>query len=167
MSNELSNELIRRSAVDRAMRNEVIESGDMTHWNDEIDKQNTEYLEKIVDEDGWPTISKVGDEASQAAWLLVQHADHKPDFQAKCLELLKTLPDTEVRAANIAYLEDRVRVAQGRPQLYGTQFYKEGDKFAPRQIEDEGRLEERRAAMGLETFEANQQRILEQYGNLG
>lgn len=166
MSNELSSELLRRSAIDQAMRNEVIESGDMTQWNDEIDKQNTEYLEKIVEEYGWPTISMVGNEASQAAWLLVQHADHKPEFQAKCLELLKTLPKTEVRPANIAYLEDRVRVAQGKPQLYGTQFYKAGDKVAPRLIEDESRLEERRAEMGLETFEANQQRILEQYGNL-
>jgi len=166
MSNELSRELLRRSAIDQEMRNKVIGSGDMSLWDDELDKQNTDYLEKIVNEDCWPTISKVGDEASQAAWLLVQHADHKPEFQAECLELLKTLPDTEVRPANVAYLEDRVRVAQGRPQLYGTQFYKEGDKFGPRPIEDEGRLEERRAAMGLETFEANQQQILEQYGNL-
>lgn len=166
MNNQIGSELLRRSVEDQAMRNKVIESGDMSLWNDEIDKQNTDYLERIVDEEGWPTISKVGNEASQAAWLIVQHADHKPEFQAKCLELLKTLPKTEVRPANIAYLEDRVRVAQGRQQLYGTQFYKEGDKFGPRLIEDESHLEERRAAMGLETFEANYQRILEQYGNL-
>lgn len=100
MNNKLGDELLRRSTADQAMRNGVIESGDMSLWDDEIDKQNTDYLEKVVDEGGWPTISKVGDEASQVAWLLVQHADHKPEFQAKCLELLKTFPDTEVRPAN-------------------------------------------------------------------
>jgi hypothetical protein len=167
MNEKLASELLHRSAADQAMRNAVIETGDMSLWDDQLDKQNTEYLQEIVNAEGWPTISKVGEEAAQSAWLLVQHADHKPEFQATCLELLKALPDTEVRPANVAYLEDRVRVSQGRPQLYGTQFYKEGGTFGPRPIEDEGLLDERRASMGLESFEANQRRILKQYGNLG
>jgi hypothetical protein len=164
MSNELSTELIQRSQKDREMRNNF--TGDMSQWDSSIDEENTAWLESTVRHDGWPTISVVGEEASQAAWLLVQHADHKPEFQSKCLAMMKLLPEGEIKLANIAYLEDRVRVAEGKSQLYGTQFYKEGDHFGPRPIEDEENLEARRASMGLETFEANKQRMIDTYGNL-
>ncbi len=167
MSNEVGAELLRRSAIDQEMRNKVIETNDMSLWNKTIDEDNTAFLEECINQTGWPIISEVGEEASQAAWLLVRHADHMPEFQARCLDMLKALPEGEVRHSNVAYLEDRVRVAQGRPQLYGTQFYKEGDAFGPRPIEDEAHLEERRAAMGLGTFGAYRQRLLEQYSNQG
>jgi hypothetical protein len=163
MRKELATELLARSQKDQEMRNKSID--DMTQWDSSIDENNTGYLEELVVASGWPTISAVGPEASQAAWLLVQHADHRPDFQTRCLELMKALPKGEVSLNNIAYLEDRVRVAEGKPQLYGTQFYKEGDAFGPRPIEDEANLEARRAAMGLETFAENQQRMVDLYGN--
>jgi Family of unknown function (DUF6624) len=57
----------------------------------------------------------------------------------------------EVKPANIAYLEDRVRVGEGRPQLYGTQFYiDEAGIFGPQPIEDAGHVDERRQAVGLQ-----------------
>jgi hypothetical protein len=164
MHNELSSELIKRSQIDQEMRNKAI--ADVSKWDSRIDEDNTGWLERAVSQNGWPTISAIGEEASQAAWLLVQHADHEPDFQAKCLAMMKELPKGEVKLSNIAYLEDRVRVAAGKPQIYGTQFYKEGDYFGPRPIEDEANLETRRLAMGLETFEANKQRMIELYGHL-
>ena len=165
MNHELSVELLSRYQKDQYMRNKAVEQ-DMSQWDSSIDEQNTVYLEALVEASGWPTISVVGPDASQAAWLLVQHADHRPDFQVYCLDLMKALPQGEVSPRNIAYLEDRVRVANGEPQLYGTQFYMEGDHFGPRPIEDEAILEERRAAMGLETFEVNKQRMIETYGHL-
>jgi hypothetical protein len=165
MNNELGAELLGRSQKDQDMRNKAIEQ-DMSEWDSSIDEDNTAFLETVVKESGWPTISAVGPEAAQAAWLLVQHSDHRQDFQVHCLELMKALPEDEVNLRNIAYLEDRVRIAKGKPQLYGTQFYKEGDYFGPRPIEDEAKLEERRAAMGLETFEANKQRMVEMYGKM-
>lgn len=127
MQHKLSTELIQRSQKDQEMRNNF--TGDMSQWDSSIAEENTSWLESTVQHDGWPTISTVGEEASQAAWLLVQHADHKPEFQAKCLAIMKLLPEGEIKLANIAYLEDRVRVAQGKPQLYGTQFYKEGHLY--------------------------------------
>lgn len=147
------------------MRNKAIDTN-MSQWDGSVDEQNTAYLETLIAASGWPTISAVGSEASQAAWLLVQHADHYPDFQINCLELMKALPSSEVKPSNIAYLEDRIRVARGEPQLYGTQFYKEGDHFEPRPIEDEAKLDKRRETMGLETFEAYKQRMIDTYGHL-
>lgn len=74
---------------------------------------------------------------------------------------MKSLPEDEVSSANIAYLEDRVRVNHGLPQLYGTQFYKEGELFGPRPIEDIANLDARRAAAGLEPFK----NMKKQYAN--
>ena len=61
--------------------------------------------------------------------------------------------------ADLAYLEDRVRVHAGQPQLYGTQFNIAGGEFGPFPIEDPQRLDERRAQAGLEPFAAYQARM--------
>ena len=58
----------------------------------------------------------------------------------------------EAIPAHLAYLEDRVRVRAGLPQLYGTQFTVISGAFGPHPIEDPQRLDERRAASGLEPF---------------
>jgi hypothetical protein len=55
----------------------------------------------------------------------------------------------EASVAHLAYLEDRVRVNAGQPQLYGTQFTVTDGQFGPRPIESPQRLDERRAAAGL------------------
>lgn len=44
-------------------------------------------------------------------------------------------------------LEDRVRVADGKPQLYGTQLANNPLRFEP--IEDEAHVDARRSSVGL------------------
>jgi hypothetical protein len=53
------------------------------------------------------------------------------------------------------YLEDRIRVNSGQPQLYGTQFidHNDGNGLQPRPIEDRDGLAARRAAVRMEPFE--------------
>lgn len=146
MNERLTSELLSRVNHDQAMRRGEFE------WDDSVDVENTEYLRDVVQNLGWPGLSSGGHEVAQAAWLLVQHADHDPSFQAHCLELMKSMPTGEVVLSHIAFLEDRVRVNSKQPQLYGTQFYKDGDHFGPRPIEDIMELDERRSKMGMETF---------------
>jgi len=43
-------------------------------WDAAVDQRHTARMQKIMAEIGWPSIPKVGAEASTAAWLLVQHA---------------------------------------------------------------------------------------------
>lgn len=162
MSEVLKNNLLTRSSADQKMRNQAIKDG-FSSWDPTVDKENTAYLKTVIDRIGWPKISDVGLEASRAAWLLVQHADHNLGFQTHCLELMKALPKGEVVCRDIAYLEDRVRVNRGSLQLYGTQFIQVGDSFEPQPIEDEKNLEERRAKMGLEPFAINLQRMIDTY----
>lgn len=83
-----------------------------------VDKKNESTIEEIIGTVGWPTISKVGTEASTAFWLLVQHA--KIDLKKKGLELMeKCLDDIDMK--NYAYLKDRVLLMDKKPQIYGTQ----------------------------------------------
>src|SRR4051794_26575249 len=50
----------------------------------EIDRDNTDRMKEIVKK-GWPGKSLVGRDGAQAAWILVQHADHDRSFQKECL----------------------------------------------------------------------------------
>lgn len=58
-------ELLAMSQADQEMR--IKAQNDMEIWDDSIDHRNTARLKEIVQEIGWPTIPKVGAEASQAA----------------------------------------------------------------------------------------------------
>jgi len=115
----------------------------------EIDAVNTKWLAATLDEHGWPTKSLVGKEAAHAAWLLVQHADQDAKFQRRCLDLMTKLPKGEIAPQDVAYLTDRVLLAEGKKQLYGTQFALVDGKFRPRPIEDETNIDIRRAEVGL------------------
>ena len=114
---------------------------------------NAHALSSLI-ANGWPTVAQVGEEGQKAAWLIVQHAIGLPQFQRQCLALLQAAASrNEVPAWQVAMLTDRVRVLEGHPQLYGTQFdWNENGEMAPLPIEDLGNVEERRARVGLESL---------------
>ncbi|MEV6863790.1 DUF6624 domain-containing protein [Streptosporangium subroseum] len=58
--------------------------------------------------------------------------------------------DQGTEPSDLAYLIDRVRVGEKRPQLYGTQYHAPDGALVPRPIEDREHLDERRAQVGLE-----------------
>jgi hypothetical protein len=126
-----------------------------------IDRENTAWLKQVVAEHGWPTRSMVGDDGSNAAWLLVQHADADPAFQRECLDLMTRLSAEEVLPMNVAYLTDRVLLAEGKKQVYGTQFAEIEGKQQPRPLEDPEHVDERRAEVGLPSLE-EYTRLIEQ-----
>jgi len=151
--------------ADQEMRHRVMAAGGVieNEEDDQLDFKHTEQMKKIVEVIGWPTISRVGEEISEQAWLLVQHADHDVEFQKKCLELMKAADEGDVSKRNVAYLEDRIRVNEGRPQLYGTQFFGEGSMYGPRPIEEPEKVNERRREMGMETLEEYKQALIEKF----
>jgi hypothetical protein len=116
---------------------------------------NAAELGEIIDQHGWPGEAKAGADGAEAAWLIVQHAIGLPDFQRHCLERLQHAATAgAVPAWQPAMLLDRIRVLEGRPQVYGTQFdWDEAGDLIAFPIEDAARLEERRAAVGLPDFE--------------
>lgn len=106
---------------------------------------------EIISQHGWPGCSLVADDGSHAAWLLVQHMDVK--YQTEVLPALQAAAQRgEARKADVAYLRDRILMTQGKPQIYGTQLHY--DDAAGRaelyQVEDETRVDQRRAEVGME-----------------
>ena len=101
-----------------------------------VDAENTKWLKGVVEKHGWPTNTLVGTDGADAAWLLAQHADADPKFQRYCLDLMAKLPKNEVSQTKLAYLTDRVLLAEGKKQLYGTQFISVDGKWKPRPLED-------------------------------
>ncbi|MGB1240912.1 MAG: TPR end-of-group domain-containing protein [Chitinophagales bacterium] len=115
------------------------------------DHKNTERMKEIIAEIGWPKESEVGDAAS-SAWLLVQHADKQPQFQKECLELLKiAVEEGEAKGSNYAYLYDRVHLALGQKQLYGSQARRssQNNQMSFRPIEAEHLVNKRREAYDM------------------
>jgi hypothetical protein len=101
-------------------------------------------LKQIVAEYGWPTISLVGEDGANAAWLIAQHADFDVPFQRQCLARVEEAYQRgEVSGMQLAYLTDRVLIAERKPQLYGTQ-------GAPVYSDEEkAQVEARRKKLGL------------------
>ena len=114
-----------------------------------IDAENTDRLVAIVERDGWPTFALVGKDGANAAWLLAQHADQSPKLQRKWLDLMTKVPPDEISRKDLAYLTDRVLLAEGKKQVYGTQFTFVNGKCHPRPLEDEANVDLRRREVGL------------------
>ena len=115
-----------------------------------VDATNTARMKAIVQAYGWPGRSLVGEDGAQAAWLLVQHADRDPAFQRLCLEPLNGVRAGAADARHHAYLTDRVLLAEGGQQLYGTQFLVAGGRWQLRPLADHDRVDDRRRQVGLE-----------------
>lgn len=120
---------------------------------DDRTRANTTWLKQIVEKDGWPRQSKVGEHAAYQAWLLAQHSDHDPLFQLQALRLMEPLVAAgEVSKQNYAYLYDRVMLKLTGKQRYATQMTCVGEKYVPQPIEDETAVAKRRAEVGLNSL---------------
>ena len=156
---ELRAELLRLAAADQQARlvggcgDEEADSEEAAANVEAVDQVNTARLQELIEQHGWPTVAMVGSDGARAAWLLVQHADHALEFQQRCLELMIAHVESEqADRIDVAYLTDRVRVNEGRPQLYGTQFYWSEGKRVPQPIEDPDSVDERRKGLGMRTL---------------
>jgi hypothetical protein len=129
-----------------------------------IDRDNREWLKQIVKKHGWPGKTLVGADGSHSAWLLVQHASRDLAFQQQCLNLMQHAPKNEVRAIDIAYLFDRVRLAEGNKQRFGTQVEIKNGKWVVRDVEDPDCLDQRRKEVGLPPIKEYLQSIQKLFG---
>lgn len=115
------------------------------------DRSNTQWLKRIVNEQGWPKRSDVGEGAAGQAWLLVQHADADPAFQLKSLRLMEPLIlSGEVSKGDYAYLYDRVMLKISGKQRYGTQAMCLDGKRVAQPLEDAKAVDRLRGEAGLQ-----------------
>src|SRR6266550_7255680 len=116
-----------------------------------LHQRHATRLAALIDAHGWPGRSRVGDEGAQAAWLVLQHAIGNPPLMRRGLTLLQGgVKEGEVSPLEVAMLEDRIRIFEGRAQRYGTQFdWDEHGRLSPLPIEDAAGVDARRRAIGL------------------
>jgi len=147
--------LVAMAREDLAKREELVQRGELFGgYHPEmraVHDRNAAALLAILDESGWPTRSAAGEAAADAAWLIVQHAVGRPDLQRRCRDLMRdAVAAGEADPARLAMLEDRIRLFEGRPQLYGTQFdWDDAGELSPQPIESPDAVDARRAEVGL------------------
>jgi len=135
----------------------------LSYLESQVDEKNTTRLKELVDRYGWLHEERVGKKGADAAFLIAQHADHDVDFQRRMLEHLREAYDQgNATGQQVALLTDRVRVAEGKPQLYGTQAqFRDGELRFDR-IQDSSSVDQRRAKMGLPPLSEYVEKLKEQ-----
>jgi hypothetical protein len=168
---EVANKIIRLKSEDLEFREKLILSGQLGEgYNEEmanLHNRNTENLNEIIDKIGYPTVDKVGKEASEAAWLIIQHSIGQPDFMKKSAELLRVaVNENKADPKGLAYLTDRIAVFEGKPQRYGTQFdWDENGEMSPNKFDDISKVNQRRKTLGLNTLEEQTEIMKEKVKN--
>jgi hypothetical protein len=154
----LRRELLTRLEADQAVRRALMRKQQQGQTPDSLDVQrmlavdiaNTAWLKRIVAERGWPGRSVVGVDGANAAFLLVQHADRDTAFQARVLPLLeRAYAAGEAEGQQVALLTDRLAIARGAPQVYGSQADVIGGRVVLKPIADSAGVDARRARVGL------------------
>lgn len=115
------------------------------------DSLNLIKVTKILDTKGWVGKDVVGEEANKTIFLVIQHADLQT--QQKYLPMMQEAVNKgNANGANLALLEDRVALRQGKKQIYGSQIGrdKETNKYYVSILEDPDNVDKRRAEIGLQ-----------------
>ena len=139
---------------DIEMRSVLIEAGALQAGYDprmeDVHRANAEALRRLIDRWGWPNEAMAGADGAESAWLVAQHAIAEPDFMRRC----RALVEAEAAAGRVpgwqhAYLDDRIRAFEGRPQRFGTQsdMTPQGPELYA--VDDPARLDARRRDVGL------------------
>jgi hypothetical protein len=164
----VAKEIIELQNADLELREKLVQNGQLfAGYNKEMEamhNRHAEILDNIIEKHGFPTIEKVGREASDAAWLVIQHSISKPEFMKKCAFLLeKAVAENQADAKHLAYLTDRIAVFEGRAQLYGTQFDWDADGgMNPKPFDDLEKVNKRRKSVGLNSLQEQTEIIRKQ-----
>ncbi|MEM6842943.1 MAG: DUF6624 domain-containing protein [Bacteroidota bacterium] len=151
--------IIELKDADLELRERLIQSGRLGNGYDtemeQLHNRNADILNEIINTIGYPTIDKVGEEASEEAWLIIQHSISHPDFMRKCVKLLEgAVSEHKANPKNLAYLTDRIASFENKLQLYGTHFdWDKNGELSPKPFDDIDKVNRRRKSLGLNTLE--------------
>jgi hypothetical protein len=154
-------ELLAMAREDREVREELARDGSLFDGYhprmEEVHRRNGASLRALLIAHGWPGVSRVGEEAAEAAWLILQHAVGDPALMRRGLDALTDAVERgEAPARHRAMLEDRIRVFEGLRQRYGTQFdWDEAGRLSPLPLEEPEAVDARRREIGLPPLAAD------------
>jgi hypothetical protein len=120
---------------------------------DLADSTNLIQVESILKKFGWLGHDKIGSQANTTLFMVIQHSNLS--VQEKYLPLIKeAVKNGNANAKNLALLEDRVAVFQGKMQNYGSQIFwsKVTNAYFILPLADPDNVDKRRAEVGLQTL---------------
>lgn len=121
---EIQNEMAKRFKTDQAVRTDLRRQTEMQS----VDVDNAAYITKLVKEFGWIDVDRFGNEASNIAFLIVQHSGQLPLMLAALPEIEKDFKAEKLKDAQpYALLYDRVKIDTCQKQRYGSQIGEEED----------------------------------------
>ncbi|WP_426486641.1 DUF6624 domain-containing protein [Flavobacterium sp. 2] len=114
------------------------------------DSINLIKVMKILDARGWLGKNVIGVQGNKTLFLVIQHSNLK--YQQKYLPMLRqAVKNGNASSINLAYLEDRIALREGRHQIYGSQSAKnkKTNKWYISPLIDPDNVDKRRAEVGL------------------
>jgi hypothetical protein len=117
------------------------------------DSINLIKVKSLIDTYGWLGPDEVGKQGARTIFLVIQHADSLT--QVTYLPVLQeAVKNGKAQPQELALLEDRILIKQGKEQIYGSQVRtNESGKYEFYPIKDEANINKRRASVGLEPLE--------------
>jgi hypothetical protein len=124
-------------------------------WNDIAVADSLNYLRiaQLLDKHGWLGADSIGRDGNTVLFLVIQHSDLAA--QLKYLPLMReAVQQHRAEARNMAMLEDRVAMRQGKKQIYGSQIIRDPNsgKYYLYPVEKPEKLDERRKSVGLNSI---------------
>src|SRR5215510_12742242 len=129
-------------------------------------EDNSNKLCQILKTNGWPTNATVDREGVFAAFYILRNAgtyELQRDLLPVIVAIIKKDPNQK---PEFATLFDRLRVSAGMKQLFGTQAVSIGGFMVLYPIEDEAKVNARRAEFGLSEIDSYIRSLERTYGKL-
>lgn len=116
------------------------------------DSANLLTVTSILDKHGWLGPEVVGGMGNLTLFLVIQHSDQKT--QEKYLPVMReAVKNKKANPADLALLEDRVALGQGKEQIYGSQIEGSPGNYRVSPLKDPENVDKRRAEVGLQPLE--------------
>ena len=115
-----------------------------------IDRENLVTIVSLIEKCGMPTLNEINQTQMSAIWLVFQHADnyHRKKYLP---QLKKSAENGDLRKSQMALMEDRILMMDGKPQIYGSQISqdRENGGWKIYDLQNPETVDKRRAEVGL------------------
>lgn len=120
---------------------------------DKADSINLIQVEAIIEKYGWLGYNQIGSQANTALFMVIQHSNLKT-WQKYLPIMQAAVKDGKAKATQLALLQDRLDLHEGRKQNYGSQLVWSIDKnkYLVLPLNDPDNVDKRRAEVGLSSL---------------
>jgi hypothetical protein len=145
-----SDQKYRQQFVTAIERNDTKQIDYLTSKIRRTDSINVEKIKSILNHFGWLGPESIGERGNSTLFLVIQHSDVKT--RQYYLPMMRAaVQDKKASSKDLALLEDRTALNQGKKQIYGSQLGRDDKtkKYYLLPLEDPANVDKRRAKMGL------------------